>query len=276
MPPNECEKCGSPLNKNASSCPACGTPVLFDNLNPLSQNPGPRKRRTVGLLIAALLAGLLIATWISIRKNDAPVAPVVSPINLDDLRARAERGDAQAQQELGVAFAKGHGVPQSYAEAAKWYRLAADQGHAAAENALGELYEAGQGVRSDASQAAAWYRRAADQGNASGEYNLAVLYVIGKGVPQNDVEALVWYRRSAGHGNPLAQFNLGMRYKEGRGVVHDPLEAYAWLSLAANKGIADATKARDELKHKMTSAQVAEAKRRAESFTAASPVSPPK
>ena len=46
------------------------------------------------------------------------------------LRPLADQGDAVAQYNLGVMHANGHGVPQNYAEAAKWYRLAADQGDA--------------------------------------------------------------------------------------------------------------------------------------------------
>ena len=40
----------------------------------------------------------------------------------------------------------GKGVPQDYAEAAKWYRLAADQGFAKAQNSLGAQYATGEGV----------------------------------------------------------------------------------------------------------------------------------
>ena len=38
------------------------------------------------------------------------------------------------------------GVPQNYAEAVKWYRLAADQGDARAQFNLGFMYGTGQGV----------------------------------------------------------------------------------------------------------------------------------
>ena len=43
-------------------------------------------------------------------------------------RLAAEQGYADAQYNLGVMYANGHGVSQDYAEAAKWYRLAAEQG----------------------------------------------------------------------------------------------------------------------------------------------------
>ena len=51
-----------------------------------------------------------------------------------------------AQFNLAAMYAKGHGVPQSYAEAVKWYRLAAEQGFAMARANLGLIYKNGQGV----------------------------------------------------------------------------------------------------------------------------------
>jgi hypothetical protein len=37
--------------------------------------------------------------------------------------AKGEQGYPPAQANIGVMYAKGQGVPQSYVEAAKWYRL---------------------------------------------------------------------------------------------------------------------------------------------------------
>ena len=41
-------------------------------------------------------------------------------------RSLAEAGDARAQDNLGVMYSKGDGVPQDYAEAVKWHRRAAE------------------------------------------------------------------------------------------------------------------------------------------------------
>ncbi len=51
-------------------------------------------------------------------------------------RKAAERGDADAQFNLGVCYSKGESVKQDRAEAAKWLRMAAKQGHAPAQKAL--------------------------------------------------------------------------------------------------------------------------------------------
>jgi TPR repeat protein len=73
------------------------------------------------------------------------------------LRVRAEAGDADAQNNLGFMYDFGEGVPQNYAEAARWFRLAADQGHADAQGMLGVLYNTGRGVPQDNVQAHMWY-----------------------------------------------------------------------------------------------------------------------
>jgi TPR repeat protein len=45
------------------------------------------------------------------------------------------------------------GLPQDYAEAVKWWRLAAEQGLASAQTNLGAAYVRGEGVRQDYAEA---------------------------------------------------------------------------------------------------------------------------
>ena len=74
-------------------------------------------KQTTKWLVAALIAlGLNQAAWAA---------------NVPDFRETlqaAERGDAQAQFNLGVMYDKGRGVSQDDAEAFKWYRQAAERG----------------------------------------------------------------------------------------------------------------------------------------------------
>jgi len=98
-------------------------------------------------------------------------------------------------------------VPQSYAEAAQWYRRAAERGQAQAQNNLAVLYEKGQGVPQDLKVAANWYRSAADQGHAQAQNNLGVLYGNGRGVTQDMKEAYIWFTLAASRGNPSAPEN---------------------------------------------------------------------
>ena len=79
----------------------------------------------------------------------------------------AEQGDARAQFYLGRMFMDGEGVPQDYAEAAKWYWRAANQEDAAAQNNLGVMYENGEGVSRDLEQAYMWFNLSASRLPAS-------------------------------------------------------------------------------------------------------------
>ncbi len=58
----------------------------------------------------------------------------------------AKQGYARAQYSLGNQYRKGEGVPQDYAEAVRWYRLAAEQGYASAQGSLGFMYSKGRGI----------------------------------------------------------------------------------------------------------------------------------
>ena len=75
------------------------------------------------------------------------------------LRAKAEKGDAEAQDDLGVMYYKGQGVPKNDAEAVKWFYKAAEQGNAGAQYDLGVMYDNGRGVPKSFGEARAshWY-----------------------------------------------------------------------------------------------------------------------
>ena len=119
------------------------------------------------------------------------------PVDIEAMTARAATGDALAQVNLGNMYRTGEGVPQDYAEAMRWYRLAADQGHAAAQTNLGVMYGTGEGVPQDYAEAMRWYRLAADQGHAAAQFNLGVMYTDGNGVPQDYVQAHMWFNLAA-------------------------------------------------------------------------------
>lgn len=51
-----------------------------------------------------------------------------APLNLDELKAKAEKGDPKAQYELGRMYELGRGVSKDFVEAYKWLHLAAEQG----------------------------------------------------------------------------------------------------------------------------------------------------
>ena len=128
---------------------------------------------------------------------------------------QAAQGNAEAQNNLGLMYYRGQGIPQDHAEAASWFRMAAENGHARAQYNLGLTYHKGAGVPHDSAEALKWFRKAAEQGNAKAQNNLAVMYYRGDGVPEDSAEAVKWFRRAAAQGHARAQNNLRLMNKTG-------------------------------------------------------------
>jgi TPR repeat protein len=150
--------------------------------------------------------------------------------------ARAKTGDAAAQFDIGVLYARGDGVVQDYGEAATWFRAAAAQGNVAAAYNLGVLYERGLGVPASTIQALNWYRSAADRNHPAAQYNLALALAEGRGTEQDIAGAARWYRRAAEQGVVSAMVNLAILYERGEGVDRSVPDAYGWYAAAADRG----------------------------------------
>jgi uncharacterized protein len=210
-------------------------------------------------LVAAVV---MFAAACGENTNSGP--PPEATVDVNALKARAEKGEADAQYAYGKHFIK----EVEYKEAAKWLQLAADQGNAGGQLALGQLHEVGQGVAKDEAKAAELFRKSAEQGNAAAQFSLASLYIKGAGVTMDVNETIKWLRRAADQGDSLAQLNLGVRYYDGNGVAADLVEAYQWLTLAKAQGDVDPTKTVEGLTKKMSPVQLAEGKRRVEAFVA--------
>src|SRR5262249_28842236 len=100
-------------------------------------------------------------------------------------------GYSSVQLTLGRLYADGAGVPQNFAEAARWYQKAAADDPLAAVS-LGDLYAEGRGVDHNDTEATRWYRRAAERGLATGEYKLAQSCLTGKGIRADRAEGYAW------------------------------------------------------------------------------------
>lgn len=153
-----------------------------------------------------------------------------------NLFSEADKGNADAQAQIGAAYSNGDGVTQDFATAAEWLRKAAEQGHAEAQARLGVLYRNGEGVSQSYSQAFEWLRKAAENGYAKAQALLAVMYSEGEGVQKDPYQAVEWLRKAADQGYAEAQTLLGVRYYGGDGVAKNSYEAASWLGKAADQG----------------------------------------
>ena len=127
------------------------------------------------------------------------------PKDIPSLTALAEKGDANAQNELGVRHYSGQGVKKNFNEALKWFTKAAAQEHPKAQYNLGVLCEKGEGVIENDKEAVKWFTKAAAQGFAKAQADLGSMYFIGKGVKQNNFIAYAWWNIAAFNGNEKAK-----------------------------------------------------------------------
>jgi len=170
------------------------------------------------LLLAVVGALVGVTAWFALDLHD-PLPTAQEPISLP--HARAEKGDAEAQLQLGMRYAEGDGVIQNDKEAAKWFALAAQQGQAEAQY----------------------------------QYGLALLQ--GRGVVQDYKAAFTWIEKPAQRGYARAQYSLGELYRYGTGTATDKARAYLWFNLAAAQGVEAAAKARDSLVWQLKPEQIA-------------------
>jgi hypothetical protein len=89
----------------------------------------------------------------------------------------------------------------NFAEALKEWAPLAERGNADAQSNLGIMYAMGRGVPLDYWQATEWFRKAAEQGSATAQYNLGFHYAQGQGVPQDRVIAYMLCSLAAAKGN---------------------------------------------------------------------------
>ena len=112
----------------------------------------------------ALLCGTVSASDIddaiqSMRAGDFAEAYCI-------LKPYAERGDAEAQYNIGWMYLNGYGLAMNDSLALEWWQRASDQGYTDASFSIAMLYSLGEGqVRKDMDKAIDYYLLAAEAGH---------------------------------------------------------------------------------------------------------------
>jgi TPR repeat protein len=161
---------------------------------------------------------------------------------------RALSGQPAPTEPLSGPLAAASPVPDPDVEAVRQYKLAADRGDAEAQLNLGRMYGTGRGgLAPDLREAARLYKLSADQGNAVAQLQLAYMYENGDVLPKDWPEAARLYRLAADQGNPEAQANLADFYERGdAGLRRNACEAMRLRKLAAAQGNAYAERSLKE------------------------------
>jgi TPR repeat protein len=165
--------------------------------------------------------------------------PENTALGISLLRKAADSGQADAQDDLGTIYYKGHGVGADPQTAVSWYRKSAEQGLAKGEHDLAEMYMYAEGFK-DPKAAFEWYKKAAEQGDASSQWSLGGFYEQGLVVAKNDQTSASWYGKAAENGLPQAQAHLGSMYFDGIGMPKDDSMALKWFRQAAENNQSEA------------------------------------
>lgn len=123
-----------------------------------------------------------------------------------------------------------------YAAAVAIWRPLAERGDPDAQFNLGQAYRLGRGVPLDLAMAKSWFEKAADTGHIDAETTLGLL-LFQNG---DRAAGLKWLRRAAEEGEPRALLVYGTALYNGEGVAEDRVLGYAYVSRAAGQGLAPA------------------------------------
>ena len=160
----------------------------------------------------------------------------------------------------------------AFAESLSDIREKAEKGDAAAQNSLGVIYQNGlKGVSEDQREAFDWFKKSAEGGDAEGQANLGHMYCAGQGVSKSEFEGAKWLLKAAEQGQKYAQFNIGKCYRDGAGVAKDDTEAYKWFLLSAAQDNTAAKWCIEDLEPKLSQSQREEGQKRAKDFSPKKP-----
>ncbi|MCD4716810.1 MAG: caspase family protein, partial [Desulfobacterales bacterium] len=140
----------------------------------------------------------------------------------DGQKSNAARSKLKKMERLAL-FDKGKSCydSQDYQGALKWFQKAAEKGNAAAQNYIGLIYHEGKGVKRDTAEALRWFQKAADQGHAGAQGHMARIKndlekgsFFDKGLAYYEnkdlQEALKWFQRADEKGHPRAQTYIAL------------------------------------------------------------------
>jgi TPR repeat protein len=130
-----------------------------------------------------------------------------------------------------------------YSGAVAIWRPLAEKGDADAQFNLGQAYRLGRGVPTNLAAAKTWFERAANQGHVDAETTLGLLLFQNN----DQAGGLKWLKKASDKGEPRAMLVYGTALVNGDSVSQDPVLGYAYVSRAAAQGLGPAKETLDQL-----------------------------
>lgn len=191
------------------------------------------RARTAVVTAAILLSALWASPLFAQRMHFPWPSSASSRGEGQNSRSTAMMDSSEQDMRQGGKYLVGNGVPRDPMQALYWYKKAADKGNAEAQNEVGYFYNTGLGVQRDPVEAAKWFTRAAGGGSQQGKLNLAVMYLEGIGVRHDVKFGIELLEQLAQKGNARAEDYLGVMYFHGYGVPEDHAIAEKWFEKSA-------------------------------------------
>lgn len=176
-------------------------------------------KHTLPSALGVTLAAAIMAACPAMAQAPSSVKPAAQT------QAQAQNSDMMAGAE---AWRRGDDI----AAVRAWQPLA-ERGNADAQFNMGQAFKLGRGVAQDIAMAEIWYRRAASQGHLQAEDNLGlILFASGQ-----RGAAMHYIRKSAARGEARALFLLGTAHFNGDLAPQDWPRAYALTLRASQTGL---------------------------------------
>jgi TPR repeat protein len=211
-----------------------GNPLAWYLLSVDTGDTNMLKRAADGNNVQALNA------WGNYLLDRALNAPQIDHARVSEavacFRLAAGQGDANGSYNLGMAYARGLGMPRDDARAFACFRSAAEKGHPEAINSMGWFFREGRVFSKDLELAAKWFEKSASYGNPYGQLNWGLALQRGEGVAPDAARAAEQFRRSAEGGCIEAMTAYGVALARGDGVDADEESAVRWFMKAAAAG----------------------------------------
>eukprot|EP01119_Soliformovum_irregulare_P013089 TRINITY_DN3456_c0_g1_i6.p1 TRINITY_DN3456_c0_g1~~TRINITY_DN3456_c0_g1_i6.p1 ORF type:complete len:1038 (+),score=135.30 TRINITY_DN3456_c0_g1_i6:30-3143(+) len=131
--------------------------------------------------------------------------------------------------------------------------LVRNKGVAEAQNALGLAYLHGLGATQDIHKAILYLDKAVQNESSAAMNSLGTLFLRGQGVPRNPIKAVELYKEAFWTNNvgPGPAYNLATCYAEGLGVALDLEKAIQWFKMAEDLGLETAKAQRKRFEEMM-------------------------
>ncbi len=181
-------------------------------------------------------------------------------LSISELQQQANDGDAQAQFDLALCYAKGKDVEKNTEFAFDWHKKAAEQGHVNAQFALGLYYLLGKAGKTTQELINIWVKYQIidnklirdEYGIINIDYYSALVLAVGgddwdtlkflakKSSDADDDLAFEWLKKAARQDHTEANYWLGICYRDGIGTESNNELAFECYKKAAEEGYEDA------------------------------------